>query len=153
MKEGNAGFGDILDFAISKEEEAAAFYDGMALKVDTVWMKKVFSDFADEERKHREKLLGVKKGMVTLGSEGPVPTLDIADYLVEENTKTDEFIYQDALALAMLREKAAFKLYSDLSEKSSNPEIKALFAGLAQEEAKHKLRFELEYDQYVLTEN
>ena len=48
MKEGAANFKEILDFAISKEEEAAAFYDGMAGKVDTVWMKKVFSDFARE---------------------------------------------------------------------------------------------------------
>jgi len=28
-----------------------------------------------------------------------------------------------------------------------------LFLGLAQEESRHKLRFELEYDEYVLREN
>jgi len=61
--------------------------------------------------------------------------------------------YQDALVLAMSQEKAAFKLYSKLAERSPNQEYKNLFLGLAQEEAKHKLRFELEYDEYVLREN
>jgi hypothetical protein len=31
--------------------------------------------------------------------------------------------------------------------------VRALFLGLAQEEAKHKLKLETEYDEYILTEN
>jgi rubrerythrin len=61
--------------------------------------------------------------------------------------------YRDTLVLAIKREKAAFKLYTDLSEKASDKEMKALFLSLAIEESKHKLRFELEYDEYVLRDN
>jgi rubrerythrin len=61
--------------------------------------------------------------------------------------------YQDALVLAMNKEKAAFRLYMDLSERAGNEEMRELFQMLAQEESKHKLRFELEYDDYVLREN
>ena len=61
--------------------------------------------------------------------------------------------YSDALILAMKREKAAFRLYMDLSDKAADQEMKKLFLSLAIEESKHKLRFELEYDENVLREN
>jgi rubrerythrin len=61
--------------------------------------------------------------------------------------------YEDALKLAMKREKAAFKLYTNLAEKSEDNGMKSLFSMLAQEESKHKLRFEIEYDEYVMKEN
>ena len=61
--------------------------------------------------------------------------------------------YSDALVLAMNREKAAFKLYTRLAERAPGPELKNLFSHLAQEESKHKLRFEMEYDEFVLREN
>ena len=61
--------------------------------------------------------------------------------------------YDEALAVAMNREKAAFRLYTDLSEAVDDPALQALFRSLAREEARHKLRFELEYDVFVLKEN
>ena len=51
----------------------------------------------------------------------------------------------------MKKEKAAFRLYQDLAGLVQDEKIKALFLSLAQEEAKHKLRFEVEYDD-LLTE-
>ena len=53
----------------------------------------------------------------------------------------------------MSQEKAAFKLYSTLADRAPNQDLKNLFLSLAQEEAKHKLRFEIEYDEYVLRDN
>ena len=44
-------------------------------------------------------------------------------------------------------------MYLDLAAKAPNEEISAIFSSLAQEEAKHKLRFELEYDESILREN
>ena len=66
--------------------------------------------------------------------------------------KTD-ISYQDALILAAKKEKAAFRLYTKLSDLAQDTELKQLFAALAQEEAKHKLRFEVEYDDFILEEN
>jgi len=53
----------------------------------------------------------------------------------------------------MNKEKAAFRLYTSLSERAEDAALKELFAALAQEESKHKLRFEVEYDDFVLREN
>jgi rubrerythrin len=78
--------------------------------------------------------------------------LKIVDYLVatEPSSGMD---YRDALILAMKQEKAAFKLYSDLAAVSEDLQIREIFLGLAQEEAKHKLRFELEYDETIQSAN
>jgi len=61
--------------------------------------------------------------------------------------------YQDALIVAMKAEKAAFRLYSDIAGTTDNADLRGTFEALAQEEAKHKLRFEIEYDDRVLREN
>ena len=78
--------------------------------------------------------------------------LRIADYIVEAEPGPD-MDYQNALALAMKQEKAAFRLYLDLANQVTNKEQKSLFLSLAREEAKHKLRFEIEYDAMVLKED
>ncbi len=61
--------------------------------------------------------------------------------------------YKDALIVAMKKEKSAFKLYCNLAERAPNNDLKQVFLDLAQEESKHKLRFEIEYDNHILKEN
>jgi rubrerythrin len=66
---------------------------------------------------------------------------------------TPNMTYQEALIVAMANEKAAFKLYHDLAKQAENEEMKDVFVSLAQEESRHKLRFEIEYDEYILRDN
>jgi rubrerythrin len=143
---------EILDFAISEEEAAATFYNELAGKLDRPWMKKIFEDFAKEEQGHKAKLEGVKKGGGAGLPAGKVLDLKIGEYLVEAEP-TPNMEYQDALILAMKKEKAAFRMYTDLASVAEDAALQGLLQGLAQEEAKHKLRFEVEYDEQVLTEN
>jgi rubrerythrin len=141
----------ILDFAINGEQEAVEFYTKLAEQAANAAMRRVFEDFAREEKGHKQKLMAVKAGK-TLQSAGKiVKDMKISDYTVdiEPNPNMD---YQDALLLAMKKEKAAFKLYSDLAAVTEDQNVKTVLLGLAQEEAKHKLRFEIEYDD-SLTEN
>jgi len=142
----------ILDFAIDEEAKAAVFYKDLAAKMERPHMKIVFEDFAREELGHKRKLLDMKAGKVLLPAKEKVLDLKIADYTVEAEPNPG-MNYADALVLAMKAEKAAFKLYHDLARTADDPNIRAALMGLAQEEAKHKLRFEIEYDEYVLTEN
>ena len=135
----------VLDFAIKKEEEAAAFYVKLAAKMEKPWMRETFSDFAQEELGHKAKLLEVKAGKTLMSAEAKVQDLKVGDYLVESEPQ-DDMDYQDALILAMKKEKAAFKLYVDLAASTEDEGLRQIFLGLAQEEAKHKLRFEIEYD-------
>ena len=143
---------EILDFAIEREEESFAFYTDLANTVKSSLMRKLFDDFAHEELGHKAKLLAMKKEKSLVPAERKIADLKIADYLVE--TKPGFVMeYPDALRLAMQREKAAFRLYMDLAEAVQDENVRNAFLFLAQEEAKHKLRFEVEYDNYVLNEN
>ncbi len=143
---------EILDFAITKEEEAYRFYTDLAGRMDRPWMSKIFMGFAQEEMGHKKKLQEVKAGKKLISAAQKVLDLKIGDYLVDAEVSAT-MDYQEALIVAMKKEKMAFKMYMDLSEATDDSNVKATFVGLAQEEAKHKLRFELEYDDYVLTEN
>lgn len=143
---------EILDFAIEKEVDAARFYADMAARVDSPHMKKVFEGYIKEEEGHKKKLEGIKSGKFTLPSRQSVQDLGIGDNLISVELRAD-IDFQDALILAMKAEKAAFRLYTDLAEAAEDEKVKEVFLALAQEEAKHKLRFEIEYDDYAYQEN
>jgi rubrerythrin len=142
----------ILDFAIINEQEAVDFYNKLSEEAKNEDMKATFAQFAREEMGHKARLLNIRdSGSNDLKVE-KVTDLKIADYTVAAKPSPG-MTYQDALILAMKKEKAAFKLYMALSEKVGSKDLKELFLALAVEESKHKLRFELEYDENVLTEN
>jgi rubrerythrin len=143
---------EILDFAIGKEEEAAEFYTDLAGRMDKPHIKEMFEKFAQEEKGHKAKLLAAKEGKTLQKSEKKILDLKIGDHL-ELVELTPNLDFQDALILAMKAEKNAFKLYNSLAEQADDPAIRDMLLALAQEEAKHKLRFETEYDELVFTEN
>ena len=143
---------EALDFAIVNEEEAYQFYTELADNMKLESMKNVFLGFAKEELGHKEKFMKIKAGEVASPPEKKVTDLKISDFVVDVQP-SDDMDYQDALILAMKKEKAAFKLYTKMAEISEDAVLKKIFFSLAQEEAKHKLRFEIEYDDYVFNEN
>jgi rubrerythrin len=142
---------DILDFAIRNEQDAVDFYSKYADLVRKE-MKDLFLEFAQEEIKHKARLMKIKEEKLFSFSPEKIYSMNLSDYTTSGNFTMD-LSYQDALILAMLKEKASFKLYMNLSQKADVPFLKELFLSLAQEESKHKLRFELEYDEYILKEN
>ncbi|MFH2095120.1 MAG: ferritin family protein [Bacteroidota bacterium] len=143
---------DILDFAISREQEAVDFYTRLAQKARNKEMKQVFTGFAAEETGHKKRLQSIKESRQFRFTGKEIQDLKMSDYLVDMEV-TPDMTYQNSLIVAMKREKAAFRLYMDLSDKITDGLLKNIFLSLAQEESKHKLRFELEYDEFILKEN
>lgn len=139
---------EILDYAIANEAAAAKFYTDLAEKASHEHVKKAFLGFAQEERGHKEKLEQIKAGAKLLNAQTKVTDLKISDYLEKVELRAD-MDYKDALIIAMKAEKTAFRLYTDLAEATDDAMLKELLSGLAMEEAKHKLRFELEYDEFL----
>jgi len=144
---------DIINYAIQSEQNAHDFYMELAGLVKFKELRTILEQFAAEELGHKQKL---SKIIITTDKTGltkdSVLDMKMADYHVEVTPKPD-MTYQDLLTIAMKKEKGAFKLYTDLASKISNQNIKEIFLGLAQEEAKHKLRFEIEYDEHILKDN
>lgn len=137
-------FDDVPDFAISREIEAQAFYLKLADIVETPEMAIVFTDLASEELEHKAKLQAIKAGQIGIDEE-KVGNLGITDHVksVEPHSKMS---YVDMLIVGMKKEEISRKLYSDLARVTQNQQQREIFLKLAQEEAEHKLRFEIEYD-------
>ncbi|MDD5092273.1 MAG: ferritin family protein [Candidatus Wallbacteria bacterium] len=150
MKFGNLY--EILDYAIREEEKSNHFYQDLSGRVTKKWIRDLMREFAAEELEHRSRLLDIKNGSRIIAQGQEVTDLGLAE-VTESAEPSADMDYQDALILAMKMEKAAYKLYSDLAYSVEDKVLKVLFKALAREEAGHKLRFELEYDEHVLTEN
>jgi len=144
---------EVLNFAITREEEAARFYEEQAEKMNRPETRQIFLDFAKEEIIHRQKLLAIKDGKLGLPSAQRVADMKIADYQSQTPQVGPYMTYADMLTVAMKKEKEAFRLYTDLAAVVGSDELRAVFQSLAAEEARHKLRFELEYDKEVYSEN
>lgn len=135
---------EVLDFAIAREKQAHDTYVKFSRFVTKPEVCRMLEGFAVEELQHVLRLEAVESGKVALDME-EVGSLFIAD-AVEKPEIRPGISYTNALIVAMRKEKAAFKLYTKLASVSRDPKVKETFSWLAQEEAKHKLRLEVEYD-------
>ncbi len=140
-------------FALSKEEEAAAFYQDLANKASTAHMREVFLDLAAQERGHQNKIRHIlEKEAEDAFAPGPVMNLLVSDYL-EVVAPEPEMSFQDALIVAMKREQLAVKLYTDVAAASANPKVKEALSTMAREESTHKHKLEEEYELEFRKEN
>lgn len=143
---------EILEFAISREVEANEFYTALADKVSNSAMSRMLKDLAEEELEHKTKLeLEVMKigDVVKQAPRSPdadeIARLKISDYIVEDGGQFD-MEYGDLLLLGIKKEKASFRLYIDLAEMIDDKQLHETLLEIAEEEARHKMRFEIEYD-------
>jgi rubrerythrin len=143
---------DVLTLAIGREAAAVEFYTGLAKSASRPAMVEVFEKFAREERGHEARLKKVQSNPDTLAVRKAPVSLSFADYLVDIEP-TPGMSYDQAIIIAMKREDAAHRLYKDMAGQVSDPDMIKLFEWLATEEAKHRHRFEVEYDEEVLREN
>ena len=137
-------FNEVMDFAIDSEIEAVNFYKILADFVEKPEMAEVLLDLALQESGHKAQLEAVKAGSIVIDDQ-EVGDLGITNKVkdVEPYAKMN---YVDLLVIGMKKEEAARKLYTDLATVAQTREIRDIFLKLAQEEAEHKMRFELEYD-------
>ena len=143
---------EILGFAIEREQEAYNLYASLADSVSRPGMREAFLAFAKEEAGHKAKLVGIRKGELPGFEPERIQDLKVGE-LLEEIQPTPGMDYQQALQVAIKAEQRAHSLYTGLAGATSDPTLRSVFEGLAQEEIKHKLFFETEYDEVVLEGN
>jgi rubrerythrin len=135
---------DVLDFAIAKEIEAHRFYVELAQWAERPEVARVFEDFSVDELRHKLRLEAIKAGRIAFEKD-EIGNLGIADRLEAIEPKAN-LGYSEALVVGMQREKEAFRFYTGLASVAHRPDVKDVLLKLAQEEAGHKLRLEIEYD-------
>ena len=137
---------EILEFAIAREVEANQFYLALAERVASRQIRKVFEDLAQEELEHKAKLEleVIKKGRTV--SVELTPARPDSDYIISDEASQLDADYKDMLLLGMEKEEASFRTYVSLVANVHDEESREVLLELAEEEVKHKLRFEAEYD-------
>lgn len=145
-------FKEIIDYAISREVEAAKFYNELQVIAKLESSKHLLKDLENMELNHKRILENFKNEGLSEYSPINLSDLGISNFLAEVAIHK-EMSFQEILIVAIKREENAFKLYKALAEEAENTEIKNLFLKLADEEAKHKHSLETIYDQEVYVEN
>jgi rubrerythrin len=144
-------FDRIIDYAIKREKEAVQFYHKLQDSVHFIERQKLLVNLEHMEQGHVVILKGIRDQDIDKIDIPEVEDLHISEYLVHDEPSGD-LRYQDILIIAMKREEASHRLYSDLAARTTDTGVRKLFSKLASEEAKHKLLFEKMYDDEILTE-
>ena len=143
---------EMMAFAIERERSAAAFYDGLAKLTDNPAMQAEFSKLATQERGHLARLERAQESEEGLQQRTEVVDLRLSDYLVGVEP-TPGMSYDELLVLAIHREQQALALYTDMAAKVADGSFKKLLLALAKEEASHKHKFEVEFNDVYLAQN
>jgi len=139
-------FEQVIDYAIDREIRSHLFYRAWARRVSDPILRQAFQQFSDQEFEHQKKLAKVKQGQCKY-LKGDMPTLGLGiAEATEEITPYAEMSLAEALILAMNKEKQAYRLYLQLATDAETKSLADLFLNLANEEANHKVRLEIEYD-------
>lgn len=143
---------EAVDFAIERELEAAAFYRNLSYKAAFSDKLNVLAELEKFELGHVKLLQSLRNKDFSEYQPEKIIDLELSDYLTVSKP-VEELRYEDILVLAMKREAASIKLYSELAKREDNEAVKNIFLKLADEESKHKFIFENIYDKEVLKEN
>lgn len=138
---------EILRFAIGKERASYEFYADVAARVKNTITQSVFEAIGKQEQKHIEMLeLELMKLGVTVHPQGPDQPDPVEwNERLEMNEDAENMDYRTAMLIAIQKEKAAFQLYTQVLGMVKEPEYRRIFMELAQEEMRHIIQFEHEY--------
>jgi rubrerythrin len=145
----------VLNTALMMEEGSIQLYTSAQDKVVNPSSKQFLKELVLEEQRHKENILEALRDPDKIeeigSSDSKIQDLKIMNML-EEVSLSPEADYQQILIYAGKREKEAHDLYSNLAKTYESKPIGRTFKRLAQEELKHKLRLEKEYDDIILKE-
>jgi rubrerythrin len=135
----------IIRLAIRREQEAYNFLMAMGECVKSPGMKYMFEDLAKEELEHKDKLELelMKLGDVVQPQESQTETENPYYIDSDESAAMD---FADLLRLCIGKEDISVRFYIDLAAQVHQEESRDTLLALAEEELRHKLRFEAEYE-------
>lgn len=142
---------EILTFAITLEQASYDFYIELSGRARTEAMKRVFLDFAEQEKMHKERLLRII-GVAESVTLNQTHHEEIAKY-VSAIPDANDMTYEKAIKTAINKEHAAMMLYQILARLTERRDLREVLELLAVEEAHHKRQFEKEYHDIITKKN
>ena len=141
-------FEEILNFAISREQEAIKFYQDLQNQAQFQDQQEMLKGLEAMEQNHIKIIEKIRQTGVKEEDIHKTPNLKISEYITSDPDNLD-LSYMNILIKGMKREETSFLLYSEMSVKFPDPEISTLFRRLAADEAQHKKFFESLYDDWM----
>lgn len=138
---------EILRFAIGKEKASRQFYLDVASRVKNPITQSVFEAISMEEQKHIEALeLELMKLGITV-AEDALPDENEIRWLrtLEMDVTAENMDFREAMLIAIQKEKASHQFYIQVLGFIQQPEYRDIFRQLADEEMRHIVQFEREY--------
>lgn len=141
---------DAIRFAIQKEEASAQFYHDIAERMVNPATKVIFEVLGRTEKQHKSnlELELMKIGKTVMQTPCTIPDLPDNTYL-EVDEEASKMSFLDALQVAIRKERAAFVLYAGLMAQAIDPELRKILMELSEEEMRHLIQFENEYNNII----
>ena len=140
---------DVVQFALSREEQARDFYHKCAEAAERKGLKKFFREMAEEEERHRSMLAELPCRELESATLEHEEDLHESDFMVDV-AFSPEMTYQQALVMAIKKEDKAERFYSAWKDRcGSGGQVGRIFSFLAGEEQKHKEALEAAYEDLV----
>jgi len=145
-----------LNMGVTMEQGAIDLYSDTAEKVENPGSKQLLLELAEDEKKHKkffQRALEDPENVEQLGGlNSKIEDLKITDRLVESPLSPNSK-YQDILIFAAKSEQKAHDFYSVLAEQFKDHPLGDMWKRFAEEELRHKVRLEKEYDDVILQQN
>ena len=139
---------DILKFSISKERASIKFYQDLLRHLADSATRSLFEVLIQKEQEH---VAALQFEIEKLGHTVDTSTEKLdSTFLWDERLESGDLIqtmsFVDALLLAIQKERAAFRLYAKLLATVKDEELSEVLLALAEEEMRHVLQLEQEYE-------
>lgn len=137
---------EILRYAISREVISHELYLALAKRTSRPSQRQLFTVLAEEERQHKAKLELelMKMGQVVDDAEMTASLEDTAIIPALREDAPDDF--RTVIMTAIERERGAFRIFVNLAMQITSDPQRELLLSLAEEEARHRVLLQLEYD-------
>lgn len=142
---------ELIELAVKKEEEAYQLYTDAANLVKKPEVKKLFSELAAQELKHKETLQAID--LTGLEQVEPIRLSDPnLSALTHTEPLSEDYSIQDALLYAIKREDESYRFYKEFAELAEDTALKNVFENLATMEMRHKTDLEEMYESKIYWE-
>lgn len=139
-------FLDLINMAITREEEAYWFYTDLLGRVADDSTKDTLLWIAEEEKKHRAFLIAYRRGVREVGAPAmPDPVYYSISEYISEPEFSDALTSAEVFLIASHRENRAHRFYSELADLNPEGETRELLKKMAMEELRHKEKMEYLY--------
>jgi rubrerythrin len=138
--------GEVLELAIIREVQAADFYTALGNRAVDSALKSVLEQLVNIELEHKARLEleMMKEGIVVKPVDDSVD-FGLPDYSQELDLAPDAGV-ADALVVGMEKERRAFRFYVDFAGIVHEEGLHGMLLELAEEEARHLIWLETEYN-------